>query len=330
MDDATFEPLLDVAVATLTKEAQRHSPYPDATAFEEVVLNAVDRAARGAGVQVRPTMHPHAFPDITVNGYGIEVKHTRKDTWLAVGNSVFEGMRDWSVQQVYVVYGKMGGWPEVRWARYEDCITHVRISHAPRFVIEMDRVSPLFKRIQVPYADFARLSPEEKMHHIREYARGRLKPGERLWWLEDQDHSLPIQVRVYMRLSEQEKRQYRAEAAVLCPEICSPSRTRGKYDAAAMYLLTQHGVFCPQTRDLFSAGSVAIPGNRERGGHYVQRALSLIEAEMRMAAATLDESLFLEYWGEAVTPKLRIDEWLKRADACARDWIPSEVLFQGS
>lgn len=327
MTEAVFQSVLETAVLALSDEARRGQPCQDPKQFESLVLAAVRKAARGQGVDVAPTMHPHAFPDIAVNGYGIEVKHTRKDTWLAVGNSVFEGMRDQSVMHVYVVYGKMGGWPEVRWARYEDCITHVRISHAPRFVIEMDRASPLFSHIGVPYETFCKLSPDEKMLRIREYSRGRLKPGERLWWLEDQDHSLPIQVRMYMRLSDQEKRQLRAEAALLCPKICGPSRMRGKYDDAALYLLTRHGVFCPQTRDLFTAGSVAIPGNRERGGLYVQRALYFIQEEMRHAAQQLDDALFVEYWGKFVPPDKRITEWLRQADDYAQGWIPSQTLF---
>ena len=102
---------------------------------------------------------------------------------------------------------------------------------------------------------------------------------------------------------------------------------RGKYDAVALYLLTHHGVFCPQTRDLFSAGSVAIPGNRERGGSYVQRALVLIQEKMRSAAERLNESLFLEYWEVAVPPEERIREWLRQADRFVRDWVPSESLF---
>src|SRR5260370_19692206 len=116
------------------------------------------------------------------------------------------------------------------------------------------------------------------MEHIRKYARGRRKPGVRLWSLEDkpekeQEHSLDLQVRLYMNLSKPEKRQLRAEAALLCPQIVAPSRTgpkQRKYSDATQYMLTYRGVLAPQTRDLFSAGSVAGP---ERGGNYVARAL---------------------------------------------------------
>ena len=326
-----FALLLERACVALSSAAQGgESGFDNPRDFEKRVLAAIEEEARESGLEAKLSWHQHAFPDIVVNGYGVEVKHTNKDSWLAVANSIFEGMRDESAHDIHVVFGKMGGWPEVRSARYEDCITHVRISHAPRFCVEMDRVSPLFCIMGVSYSEFRRLSPEEKMRYVREYSRNRLKPGERLWWLEDreeQEHALPFQVRIYMRLTQEEKLMLRAEAAVLCPQVCGPSRKRGKYDDAAMYLLTHHGVFCPQTRDLFSAGSVALRADDRRGGNYVLRALKDIETHMRDAAQRLDDSLFIEYWGRSCPPRDRIAEWLKRADSHAGDWKPSHHLF---
>jgi hypothetical protein len=137
--------------------------------------------------------------------------------------------------------------------------------------------------------------------------------------------SLPLAPRLYMRLPQVEKRRLRAEAALLCPQIVASSRQRGKYEDAVMYLLTYRGVLCHQARDLFSAGSVAGPA---RGGNYIKRSLKDIEAEMRRAAATLDDALFEEYWGKRVPPEDRIREWLRRADHYARGWRPSAELFQ--
>ena len=297
------------------------------------VLEALREAARPEGLDANESGHPHAFPDLIVNGYGVEVKHTRKDSWLAVGNSIFEGMRDNTAKEVYVIFGKMGGWPEVRWARYEDCITHVRISHAPRFVVEMEDPSRLFNILGITYEEFRHLSPEEKMNHVREYARGRLGEGERLWWLEDQEeqeHSLPLQVRLYRLLPQDEKRHLRAEAAILCPEICRPSRKRGKYDSAGIYLLTHHGVFAPQLRDLFSAGSVAdhVPPLYD-DEPYISRAMRDIEDYLVVATRILDDALFDEYWGFVCRPENRIEEWLRMADHFATDWRPSDNLFIG-
>ena len=130
-----------------------------------------------------------------------------------------------------------------------------------------------------------------------------------------------------MTLEQSEKRMLRAEAAILCPQICGGSRVRNKYTDAALYLLNQHGVLCTQARDLFSAGSVALRADHTRGGIYIMRALRDIEDLMRDATKRLDGALFEEYWGQDYPASERIPEWLRRADGYAQGWTPSESLF---
>lgn len=320
-----FEKILNATVIILSRDIQASDAYHAPAKFELRVREVLEQVAQDQAIKIKPTFHPHAFPDIRANGFGIEVKTTNKDSWLSVGNSVFEGMRDIEVKTIYVVFGKMGGYPSVRWGRYEDIITHVRISHAPRFVIEMERDSSLFKKMNITYDDFSAKSADEKMLYIRQYSRGRLKPGERLWWLEDEGSSgIPLEVRLYMKLSKVEKTRLRAEGAILFPKIVGGSRVKDKYNEVAFFFLKYHNVFCPQTRDLYAAGSVA---GKERGGNYLMRALQHIEQPMRDAAAYLPNELFEEYWGERVEPNQRIKQWLELADAHAKEWKPSKSLF---
>jgi len=326
-----FESSLRRACETLKMEAEE-SPFDSARDFETRV-RALLRQIFGeeSGIDLRP--HPHLFPDIVIGRLGVEVKFTENDTWRSVANSVFEGTRSADVEQVYVLFGKMGGNPDVRWAKYEDCVMHVRTSHVPRFELEIGTDETLFEKIGIQYADFRVLEDSEKMVYIRRYARSRLKRGEKLWWLEDErdhGHTLPMQARLYMSLRQEEKRKLRAEAAILCPQIVKPSRAKHKYDDATLYLLTAHGVLCSQARDLFSAGSVAMRENQSRGGNYVLRALLDIESEMLDAADSLNESLFNEYWGFSPPKSMRIQEWLRQADGFAVGWKPSESLFARS
>lgn len=157
-----------------------------------------------------------------------------------------------------------------------------------------------------------------------------MKDGERLWWLEEKaepEHTLPIQVRLYIDLPPEEKKRLRAEAALLCPQIVGGSRVRNKYIDVALYLLTYHGVLASNTRDMFSAGSVALERDATRGGNYIKRALIEIEDEMLAASLRMEDALFVEYWGESVLPNARINKWLIRADKFAKGWIPSQELF---
>lgn len=333
MDKKEFEGLLDIACRRLTTECRQGAQYSESRDFEARVRAVLTDLLAPRGIPIDLDPHPHVFPDIVLGQYGVEVKFTTKNSWRSVANSVFETTRSESVKHIYLLYGKMGGEPEVAWGRYEDCVIHVRTSHVPRFEVEIQPTREnLFTTMGVSYDVFAGLSIKKRMELIRKYARSRLKKGEHLWWLEE-EHSLPLQVRLYTQLPQQEKRKLRAEAALLCPQIVKPSQIRDKYNNATMYLLTYHGVLCPQARDLFSAGSVALRADKTRGGRYIERALKDIEQEMQEAADTLEDTLFIEYWEYWEPPwppprTHRIREWLRRADTYAKDWKPSDVLFR--
>ena len=334
MTETDFEQILDRCCGQLTLEA-RSTGFETSPQFENrvrEVLSGLTIDDKSFEIDFSP--HPQAFPDIAMGEFGVEVKFTLNDTWRSVANSVLETQRIESVKHIYIVFGKMGGIPEVRWADYEQSVIHVRTSHVPRFEVELpsskaEVKESLFENMGIRYDDFRKLHMQEKMKYIRAYAR-RIHPDGRLWWIEDKDtdeHTLPVEARLYTNLTTEEKTKLRAEAALLCPGIVKSGRSRNKYDDMVLYLLTYHGVLCHQARDLFSAGSVANPNNDDEGGIYIERALKLIEREMRDAAQTMDDALFVEYWGESVPAEHRIKKWLEKADAVAGGWKPSASLF---
>lgn len=324
IDKKTFEEILNKCCDFLTKESQKKK-YTDSSKFENAVRRAL--AQFGAGkFTVSFTTPKQGFPDIPIGEFGVEVKLTKDDTWRSIANSVEEKQRDNQVQIIYIVFGKMGGVPSVRWAPYEDSVIHVRTSHVPRFEVDLSkRKQSLFKLMGVSYDDFYKLPMEEKMKYIRDYAR-KIHPNEHLWWIED-NHTLPLEPILFTSLPAEKRKQLRAEAALLCPQIVNSHRDRHKYDDVVTYLLTYHGVLCHQARDLFSAGSVANPKNDNKGGIYIERALLLLQEEMIKAAKKLPDYLFIEYWKESVPPDQRIKRWLQKVDALAKDWRPSRSLF---
>ena len=336
MTRTDFETVLDKCCVMLTNEA-RTTGFKSSPQFENRVREVLDELTRDdKSFTIDFSPHPQAFPDIAMGEFGVEVKFTLNDTWRGVANSVLETQRIESVKRIYIIFGKMGGTPEVRWGDYEQSVIHVRTSHVPRFEVELPTEKTtvkqsLFEEMGIRYDDFGKLQMQDKMKYIRAYAR-KIHPNGRLWWIEDKEtdeHTFPIQARLYTNLTTDEKTKLRAEAALLCPKIVETGRSRNKYDDMVLYLLTYHGVLCHQARDLFSAGSVANPKNDDAGGIYIERALKLIETEMREAALRMDDALFVEYWGESVSPKKRIARWLEKADEHARDWKPSDSLFVG-
>lgn len=336
MTKSEFEKILTECCTELTKEA-RSVGFKASAQFENRVREILAKVAKSnkQALNIEFNPRPQAFPDIAMGEYGVEVKFTLNDTWRSIANSVLETQRIDGVKYIYIIFGKMGGVPEVRWGEYEQSVIHVRTSHVPRFEIELsfDKANakvPLFEKIGIRYNDFRKLDMQEKMKYIRAYAR-KIHPDGRLWWIEDKEdsngHTTPIQVRLYTNLTIEEKTRLRAEAALLCPSIVKSGRSRNKYDDMVLYLLTYHGVLCHQARDLFSAGSVANPQKDKHGGVYIERALKLIENKMKEAALYMDDSLFVEYWGESVPPEKRIKRWLEKADELATEWVPSQSLF---
>ena len=329
-----FESILDRCCVNLTNEA-RTSGFESSPQFENRVREVLDELTKEeASFTIDFAPRPQAFPDIAMGEFGVEVKFTLNDTWRSVANSVLETQRIETVKHIYIIFGKMGGVPEVQWGDYGQSVIHVRTSHVPRFEVELPSAKAtvkqsLFDEMGIKYDDFRKLQMQEKMKYIRAYAR-KIHPDGRLWWIEDKEsdeHTVPMQARLYTNLTLEEKIHLRAEAALLCPGIVDSGRSRNKYDDMVLYLLTYHGVICHQARDLFSAGSVANPNNDDKGGIYIERALKLIEKEIREAALRMDDALFVEYWEESVAPEKRIIRWLEKADECAKNWKPSTSLF---
>lgn len=374
MNINVFHFLLDRICAVLTEEAQTigfkkalvfENRVREVTQIEadkldkdvELQHEALAEYAQDFPLSITVDMNPpaQAFPDIVLGDVGIEVKFTEADTWRCIANSVLETNKVHSVKHICVVYCKMGGIPEVRYDDWEHAVMHVRTSHVPRFELEIGSERSLFDIMGIPYDDFSALEMSEKMVYIRNYARSRLKEGEHLWWLDDpsddsgSSHALPLNARLYTNLDMEEKNRMRAEAVLLCPQILSSGRSRHKYDDLVMFMLTYHGVLCHQARDLFSAGSAAgVGGNgriketkmedrlegKEFDGIYILRALLHLEDYMLNAANTLEDKLFIEYWGEDACsafdihdPEARIRFWLARADYFAKEWKPSDYLF---
>jgi len=335
MNKNEFERLLDVCCGTLTHEA-RASGFSTSSQFENRVRQVLDDLLKDeTSLRVDFTPPPQGFPDIALGEYGVEVKFTLSDTWKSIANSILESQRADGVKYIYIVFGKMGGKPEVRWGDYEKSVVHVRTSHVPRFEVELPMTGKtkresLFEAMGISYDEFAKLDVHGKMKYVREYAKKK-HPGERLWWVDDgagDEHTLPANIRLYTNLSPEEKLRMSAEAILLCPMVLKSGRCRNKYDDVVMFLLSYHGVLCHQARDLFSAGSVANPDNDDKGGLYIARSIKLLEGAMIQAAKTLDDSLFVEYWGESVPKgRPRLVRWLEKADVIARGWTPSKVLF---
>ncbi len=121
MTEGEFEAVLNAAVLRMNEAAKAGATgYDTDSNFEKTVLAELRLACKGIG-NANPSFHDSAFPDIVVNGFGVEVKFTRRGSWHGTGNSIFEGMRDREAGMVYAVYCR-SDIPEIRWRCYSDAI----------------------------------------------------------------------------------------------------------------------------------------------------------------------------------------------------------------
>ena len=303
--------MLQATCDELLREIHAGKVATNSAEFEAQVRSvlAEQLAQRQVGQALAPKVQ--SFPDIVIGQFGIEVKFTVKDTWISVANSIQESHRTGGIEQIYILFGKMGGTKDVRFGRYEKVVYHARTSHRPRFQVDMTGNKPsLFERLGISYVEFAALPYKEKMGYMRVYARSRKAKGIDFWWLEDD-------LTPYTLLAMSEQNRLKAEAALLIPALIDSS------DKAALLKMAQY---------MASSQRVLLSESSEVFGADVLSALRDIEEELQVAALTLIQGVVEAYWGLNTPPESRLAEWIQALDQHSPDddVRPSQVLFNGN
>jgi hypothetical protein len=194
------------------------------------------------------------FPDIIAKKFfGVEVKTTTKDKWITTGNSVFEGTRVDGIERIYMLFGKMVNPYYFKCRPYEQCLSEIVVTHSPRYKIDMEleRGETIFDKIDIPYNDFRQLPNPIKP--VTEYYRQFLKPGDEVWWLEQEEQeSKSLIIKLWNNLAPNEKDAYLTQAMVFFPGVFTKNPV--KFNKVAVWLVNIHGVVCPNIRDPFTAG----------------------------------------------------------------------------
>lgn len=98
------------------------------------------------------------FPDIVAETYfGIEVKQTNSNSWTSTGSSIVEATRVAHVEDIYMLFGKLGGEiPEFRCRPYQDVLYDIAVTHSPRYLINMDlsEEETIFSKMGTTYDRF--------------------------------------------------------------------------------------------------------------------------------------------------------------------------------
>lgn len=213
------------------------------------------------------------FPDIIADKYyGVEVKSTNKDHWKSTGSSIVESTRDEYVENIYMLFGKLGGNPpQFKCRPYEDVLYDIAVTHSPRYLIDMelDKGSTIFSKMNTSYNEF-RTSTETidiARRYYQEKAK-REKKQEMPWWLTstNADAPRPMNIRMWNALSAEERQRLLAMCLILFPETLSPRQSPTKFNQSAMWLCSYYQVVVPNIRDLFTAGGKITTVNGKKWG----------------------------------------------------------------
>lgn len=247
-----FEKLLGNAIAFLNHDALIYpAKYRNhgGKNLEDDVVNALICVSKNTEFEnTIEKISGQRFPDIIVaSNFGVEVKSTKEDKWTSTGSSINESTRVQSVSDIYIVFAKLGGQIEFKYRRYEEVLTEIVVTHMPRYQIDMmsEGKDTIFYKMGISYEKLRKMS--NPVSPVSAYYKSKLKPGETLWWLGDDD-AISIKIKDFSTLSHEEKKRYTSYALVNFPEVIG-----GDYSNYSLYL-TSRGISDFHVRDQFSAG----------------------------------------------------------------------------
>src|SRR3989338_593358 len=302
--------------------------------FEELVCEKMQEASVGTEFEgtIKQT-GAHAFPDIVANGYfGVEVKITTKDHWTSTGNSVLETSRIEEVERIFIMFGKLGGEPDVRYRLYQECLPEISVTHSPRYKINMDLQTgkSIFDKMGVDYNELR--TSEDTIQQIKSYYRERLKDGEGLWWIDEESESPSPIIKQFRTLEPEDKERFKVDCMILFPELF---KNRANYERAATYMITEFGAVSTSLRDAFSAGGQqeVVVAKEKRNVSQMLSQLHDYAPKIASRINDIDEELLKFYWQVPSIGTNKIEQWKNLIDQDSVGGLgaelPSEVFQSG-
>lgn len=269
------------------------------TDFENIVYDSLIKV----GFDKREISHStQKFPDFILHDLkdgdkiGVEIKKTDSTKWEVIGGSIYESLKN-DIKDTYVLMAKLGGdKPEVRLRKYEECIADLKVTHSPRFYLNLDLEEGEDYLTKNEAKDLLELSGDELNRKIRKL----LRTQKSTWWSGGETVA-------FADLPIEERAIYLNEGIALFPEVF-----KGDYRKFTPWLVYSCFVWCGNVRDIFSAG-----GNKyiEELSIYVSaimyRTLKNVESiKQRIIDMTEDEQT--KFWGRSTNnTDERVDIWLE-------------------
>lgn len=302
--------------------------------FESLVCEKMQEVSSGTEFEgtIKQT-EAYAFPDIVANGYfGVEVKITTKDHWTSTGNSVLETSRIEEVERIFIMFGKLGGEPDVRYRLYQECLPEISVTHSPRYRINMDlpKGKSIFDKMGVSYDELR--TSGDTIQEIKSYYRGQLKDGEGLWWIDEESEAPSPVIKQFRTLEPENRERFKVDCMILFPELF---KNHANYERAATYMITEFGAVSTSLRDAFSAGGKqeVLVAREKRSVSQILSQLHDYASKIASRISEIDEILLKFYWQVPSIKADRMTQWKELIDKDAVGGLgaelPSEVFQSG-
>lgn len=250
----------------------------ESNGFERLVLEELEKLQCSSIInhsfsfQYEAKFKKH-FPDIDIfiNNikYGIEVKSRQKDKnssiWTTNGNSVIESITSQGYKEIYIFFGVCDNLTksyEVRFDYYWKVISDIKVTHSPRFSINMNisTEDQVFKSHD-EYQKLRECTESDKVDFIRTYLQHNTVGNK--WYT---SNGLQEDIRVSplpLKLLDKNKRDLIISEVMIIYAHSLISSSKANYDEIAEYLIEEYFVFSSSLRDIFSAGGKHIIKEQE-------------------------------------------------------------------
>jgi len=253
------------------------------------------------------------FPDIIAKKfYGIEVKTTTQNHWKTTGNSILESTRVENVERIFMLFGKLASPIEFKCRAYEECLSEVVVTHSPRYLIDMnlEEGKTIFDKLNTSYDTLRQ--KKNPIKPITDYYKSKLKPGQDLWWIDQENEKASnLVINIWNNLNITERQVVKNKAMVYFPELFS--NRSDKFARLAIWLVTREAVVCPNVRDIFTAGGKGDYLIKDRVYKNIPRIfINLFESIDEVLEILINTSSieFSEYWNKKTTEKNKIMDWV--------------------
>ncbi len=268
------------ALANPNEYKQLTSTSLESCAVEKIKLACSNSPFEASEVEL---IYGQRFPDIVAEKYyGIEVKSTKEDHWTSTGSSILETTRVENVDDIFMLFGKLGGnIPQFKCRPYRDVLYDIAVTHSPRYLINMEisTKDSIFSKMGIPYDEF-RTSPDS-ISKVRQYYKElaiQHNRQEMPWWItsDNIESTHSFNIKLWSSLEPEEKRDLQTKCMILFPEALNPTRSMTKYNNTTLWLCSYNQVVNPNVRDLYSAGGKITHVNGKRLATPVAQVFNII------------------------------------------------------